>query len=411
MKYTSLSIQTQREFPNNARTQGWGWLVRAGYINRENQLLSLGEQAIAKLKSLAEKSGKGMFPALDVPAITGIYGHVFFLTDAGKTEIFTCNMHYCDYADLTETAGAQHFQIQVDKPLPIEKVATPDCNTIESLAKFLKVDKTQTAKAVMLIRVSDGQFVFVVVRGDTQLNLHKLQKKIGEVRPATAEEIVAAGAVPGYASPIGIKNALIIVDEVIPTMVNLAAGANEAGYHLLNTNYKRDYSADMVFDIVQAEDGDICIQCEDDCIYSHQAEILMDEKERFDFLNILSALAETHHDDKGLTLPHSASAFDVYLMHVPGKTMDTKAKAEEIYNVFQSAGISVLFDDRDERAGVKFNDADLIGCPVRVTVGEKGLKDGMVELKKRTSGAGKILLEQLLAVKRISTILEEILYE
>ena len=101
------------------------------------------------------------------------------------------------------------------------------------------------------------------------------------------------------------------------------------------------------------------------------------------FENLMLALAETHYDDKGLTLPITASAFDVYLMHVPGKTMDTKAKAEEIYNAFQNAGISVLFDDRDERAGVKFNDADLIGCPVRVTVGEKGLQNGMVELKQR----------------------------
>ena len=95
------------------------------------------------------------------------------------------------------------------------------------------------------------------------------------------------------------------------------------------------------------------------------------------------ALAETHHDGKGLTLPTSASPFDVYLMHVPGKTMDTKAKAEEIYNALQNSGIAVLFDDRDERAGVKFNDADLIGCPIRVTMGEKGLKEGMVELKSR----------------------------
>ena len=101
--------------------------------------------------------------------------------------------------------------------------------------------------------------------------------------------------------------------------------------------------------------------------------------------NILLALTETHHDDKGLTLPHPAAPFDVYLMQVPGKELDTRAKAEELYRELQSVGISVLFDDRDERAGVKFNDADLIGCPVRVTVGEKGLKEGMVELKRRTS--------------------------
>ena len=114
------------------------------------------------------------------------------------------------------------------------------------------------------------------------------------------------------------------------------------------------------------------------------------------------ALAETHHDAKGLTLPHPAAPFDVYLMHVPGKEMDTRAKAEELYNTLQSAGTSVLFDDREERAGVKFNDADLIGCPMRLTVGEKNLKEGMVELKSRKEKDNKfILLDKILEEVRI----------
>jgi prolyl-tRNA synthetase len=106
-------------------------------------------------------------------------------------------------------------------------------------------------------------------------------------------------------------------------------------------------------------------------------------RNQYHFENILLAIAETYHDIKGLTLPHPAAPFDVYLMHVPGKEMDTRAKSEEIYNNLQNAGVSVLFDDRDERAGVKFNDADLIGCPIRVTAGEKALREGMVELKPR----------------------------
>ena len=127
-----------------------------------------------------------------------------------------------------------------------------------------------------------------------------------------------------------------------------------------------------------------------------------------DFENLMLALAETHHDDKGLTLPPTASAFDVYLMHVPGKTMDTKAKAEEIYNALQNAGTSVLFDDRDERAGVKFNDADLIGCPVRLTVGEKGLQNGMVELKRRTSSEnGTLSVDSLLNSENIDLLIKK----
>jgi prolyl-tRNA synthetase len=111
----------------------------------------------------------------------------------------------------------------------------------------------------------------------------------------------------------------------------------------------------------------------------------------YHFENILLALAETYHDPKGLTLPHPAAPLDVYLLHVPGKEMDTRAKAEELYASLQSTGVSVLFDDRDERAGVKFNDADLIGCPIRVTVGEKALKDGMVELKPRKEKENRLI--------------------
>lgn len=123
------------------------------------------------------------------------------------------------------------------------------------------------------------------------------------------------------------------------------------------------------------------------------------------FENILLALAETHHDDKGLTFPHPTAPFDAYLMHIAGKELDTLAKAREIYNELQDAGISVLFDDRDERAGVKFNDADLIGCPVRVTVGEKGLREGMVELKER-----KEKENQLVKIDEIVEKIKPILY-
>ena len=395
MKYKDLNIQTQREFPNNARTQGFGWLVRAGYLTRENEILPLGQQTLANFKQRAAGAPQAFLKSIGIPATQGIYGHLFFLLEAGREDIFICRE--CDYADLAETASAQNFRLQPREKLEVEKVFTPNCNTIESLAKFLKIDANQTAKALMFVRIADGKFIFIVMRGDTQLNPHKLQKHIGDIRPATVEEIASVGAVPGFASAIGIQNALVIVDELIPRSVNLAAGANEDQYHLLNTNYGRDYSADLVLELVQAQDGDICIACENESIFQEKGEILVDDKGRTDDMNILLALAETHRDDKGLTLPKSAAPFDVYLMHVPGKTINTLEKAEEIYNSLQSAGISVLFDDRDERAGVKFNDADLIGCPLRVTVGEKALQNGMVELKQRKEKENQLIpLDQLI---------------
>jgi prolyl-tRNA synthetase len=241
----------------------------------------------------------------------------------------------------------------------------------------------------MYTRTLDNQFIFVVVRGDMQMSEAKLRNLVGDVHAATADEISKAGAAAGYASPVGLKNALIVVDDLIPQSPNLAAGANETGYHLLNTNCGRDYSPEVVADLIQAKAGDACINCGSPL--STHTSLTLAARSKFHFENILLALAETHHDEKGLTFPKSAAPFDVYLMHIAGKQMDTRAKAEEIYNDLQAAGITVLFDDRDERAGVKFNDADLIGCPIRVTAGEKALQNGMVELKPRKEKENKLV--------------------
>jgi prolyl-tRNA synthetase len=192
-----------------------------------------------------------------------------------------------------------------------------------------------------------------------------------------------AGAVPGYAAPIDLKDTLIIVDDLIPDSPNLVTGANDEGYHLKNVNYGRDYSAEIVTDLVQANEGDTCVNCGEPL--SELSADLLKSKDGYDFDRILHALAETHHDDNGLSLPHPAAPFDVYLMNIPGKTMDTGAVATELSEKLDEAGISVFFDDRDTRAGVKFNDADLIGPPVRVTIGERGLQNGNVEMKPRTA--------------------------
>jgi prolyl-tRNA synthetase len=376
MKYTDLKIQTQREFPNNARTQGFGWLVRAGYLTRENELLPLGEQAIARLQKLSAKPE--FFSLLAVPTM-GNDRETYFPLSTGDVEVAHCQS--CKYTERIELAQFKKTPLPREEELPLEKVLTPDCHTIEALANFLNIPKEKTAKALMYTRVADGKFVFVVVRGDMTLSEAKLRNAVGEIKLADAESIQKSGAEAGFASPIGLKDTLIVVDDLIPQSQNLVAGANEAEHHLKNTNHGRDYTAKIIADLVLAQKGDTCANCGNPL--SIQSSIKLATRSGFDFKNILLALAETHHDDKGLTFPISAAPFDVYLMHVPGKTMNTAAKAEEIYNALQNAGVSILFDNRDERAGVKFNDADLIGCPVRVTVGEKALQNGMVELKPR----------------------------
>ncbi len=379
MKYRELNIQTQREAPNNARTEGFAFLVRAGYLTRENTPTQLGEYTLKHLRRLSNDSS--FLSDLSLPLLSNDR-ETFFPIPSGSIEIAHCPT--CEYTERLELARfAKPVRAAYELPLPLEKVLTPDCHTIEALANFLSVPKERTAKALMYTRLADNKFVFVVVRGDMQLSEAKLKQQVGEIRPATTEEIERSGAAAGYASPIGLQDTLIVVDDLIPHSPNLVAGANEAGYHLKNTNYGRDYSAEITADLVQVEAGAACINCGNPL--SVLSAIVLATRSEYFFENTLLALAEAHHDSKGLTLPHPAAPFDVYLMHVPGKELDTRARAEEIYNQLQPAGIPVLLDDRDERAGVKFNDADLIGCPVRITVGEKGLKEEMIELKERTA--------------------------
>ncbi len=376
MKYRDLQIETQRQSPNNARTEGFSLLVRAGYLTRENVPTKLGECTLRQLNHLSKDPS--FLLTLSLPTMEN-ENETFFPIQSGSTEIIHCLS--CKYTERIELARFVKAALPSEEGLPLEKVLTPECNTIEALANFLRIPKEKTAKALMYTRISDNKFIFVVVRGDMQISEEKLKQHIGDFRPATAEEIERSGAAAGYASPIGLKDALIVVDDLIPQSRNLVSGANETGFHLKNTNYWRDYSAEIVADLVQAKAGDNCFNCGNPL--SVVSAIILASGKESNFENTLLALAETHHDAKGLTLPHRAAPFDVFLMHIPGKEMDTGAKSEEIYNSLQSAGISVLFDDRDERAGVKFNDADLIGCPIRITVGEKGLKEGMVELKPR----------------------------
>ena len=390
MKYRDLYIQTQREAPNNARTEGFAFLVRAGYLTRENQPTQLGDYAIKHLQKL---SGDSPFLSQLALATLSSENEIFFPIASGPIEVAHCPV--CKYTERLELAQFQKLADASESLLPLEKVSTPDCHTIEALAASLEIPREKTAKALMFTRIADNKFIFVVVRGDMQLSEAKLKQHAGEVRPATAEEIVRAGAAPGYASPIGLKETLIVVDDLIPQSRNLVAGANEAGYHLKNTNYGRDYSAKIVEDLVQAKTGDACKNCAGPL--SILSAVLLATRSEFDLQNVLLALAEAHHDSKGLTFPQPAAPFDVYLMHIPGKELDTRSKAEELFKTLQAAEIRILFDDRDERAGVKFNDADLVGLPIRITVGEKALKEGMVEFKPRKEKENQLIaMEQLI---------------
>jgi len=367
-------------------------------------------------------------PTIAVASDTGMMGgklaHEFmYLTPIGEDTLILCDC--CSYTANRQVARLTKPPALNAEPKPLEKVATPNVNTIKGLAEFLNVTPAQTAKAVFMVATiteSDkdiDQFVFAVVRGDMEVNETKLGNavKAKELRPAREDEIRAIGAAPGYASPIGLKAGelnsvplLIVVDDAIPLSPNLVAGANEDGYHLLNTNYGRDYTAHLIADIAAADAGSGCPNCGSPVRTSRGVEVgnLFKLGTRYTdalgctFLDkdgqskpvimgsygigvgrLMACLAEHYHDENGLTWPISAAPYHVHLVLLPGG--EAESAAAKLYADLTAQGIEVLFDDRDERAGVKFKDADLIGLPLRVTVSERSLKNGGAELKRRLS--------------------------
>ncbi len=274
--------------------------------------------------------------------------------------------------------------------------------------------------------------MFAVLRGDRQLNTLKLQRALSAdaLRPATDAEIRAIGAVPGYASPIalGARSAaalatVVVVDALVMQSANLVAGANEEGMHLRNTNCPRDYAPDQVADISLAVAGDACPVCQAALRETRGVEVAHIFKlgTRYSamlgatFLDaagqqqpivmgsygigvgrLLACIAEAHNDAHGLVWPRAVAPFAVHLVVLSSKDGATQAAAERVYATLRAADIEVLFDDREESPGVKFADADLIGCPVRLTVSSKSLGQGGIELKHRNRAEKAIVAEDAL---------------
>lgn len=350
----------------------------------------------------------------DVGMMGGRTAHEYiYVTPIGEDTLLVCPEPGCGYTANRQVARFRAPVVDGGPPRPARKVATPGASTIKDLAALLGVTTDRTAKAVFFM--SPERLVFAVVRGDLEVNETKLAHAAGvsELRPALDAEIRAAGAVPGFASPVGIPrghpaNALVIVDESAAATTNLVAGANEEGYHLMDTCAGRDYEADKVADIAAAAEGSACPDCGQPMRAVRGVEVgnIFQLGTRFSdaagvsYLDregkprpvvmgsygigvgrLLACIAEEHRDERGLALPVSVAPFPVHLVVVPGQA--ATAAAEGIYEALGAGGTEVLYDDREERAGVKFMDADLIGAPLRITVGDKGLARGGVELKHR----------------------------
>jgi prolyl-tRNA synthetase len=366
--------------------------------------------------------------ASDTGMMGGKLAHEFmYLTPIGEDTLLISEE--TGYRANREVAVFQKTTAAAEAAAELEKVHTPNSKTIEELAKFLNVPKAKTAKAVFYTAtiLEEGKevikIIFAIVRGDMDLNETKLANaiKAKAMRPATEDEIKSVGAVAGFASPIGLRadNLVIVVDDVIPDSPNLVAGANEVDYHYKNVNLGRDYEAHIITDIAAARDGDRTLDgkgilkevrgVEVGNIFKLGTEFTvplgatyLDEKgERHPVImgsygigvgRLLACVAEEYHDDNGLCLPISVAPYHVHLVLLPGD--NTLAVAEEVYKALTDAGIEVLYDDRDERAGVKFNDADLIGIPLRLTVSSRSLQNGGLEFKRRDSKDSTVIARE-----------------
>lgn len=334
----------------------------------------------------------------------------------GDVEFVACSV--CDWAHDRATARTPKKRPPAEPADGLQEVATPGCRTIADLSALLGVPPARTAKALFMMAgtaTTSDRFVLAVVRGDTDLSEAKLGRLLAAdtLRPATEAEILEVGAEPGFGSPIGLRGVEVVVDDLVAASPNLVGGANRAGYHLLNTNCGRDYCPTHVADIVLAQAGDDCPACGSAiemaqgvdlaranslgqrCARAVGAAYLDAAGEpcpvvvgsyRFYVDRFIAAVCETHHDELGLVWPCTLAPYDVLLVTAGKRSPAVDAAADSLYAGLAGAGARVLYDDRDERAGVKFHDADLVGVPLRVVVGERGLTARVVEVKHRRTG-------------------------
>lgn len=336
------------------------------------------------------------------------------LSESGEDTIVYSNAS--DYAANLEMAESAVLEISNDQPqLEREIVETPNVRTIEEVGEFLSKTSAEILKSVLFI-VDDEQPVFVVVRGDHTVNEVKVKGQVGasSLRPATDEEIIEQfGATPGFAGPIDLpENVQIIVDYHVKNSVNTVIGANKEGYHFININPDRDFDQFDYADLRTVEEGDPAPTDEGQLVFERGIEIghifklgtFYSEKMNATVLDntgrpqpiimgsygigisrLLSAIIEQNYDDKGIVWPSNIAPFDVHIVPIKLTDADQSALTEEIKQLLEEAGLSVLIDDRNERAGVKFTDAELFGIPVQITVG-RDAADGIVELTSRRDG-------------------------
>jgi len=345
----------------------------------------------------------------DSGAIGGKDSHEFMvIAETGEDEIIYCSN--CDYAANAEKATSEKSAIPTENQLPMEIMSTPGVKSIDEVTGFLGVPRNKTLKAV--IYSADNELVFVTIRGDFDINEVKLKNhlKCSDLRLANDDEIHDAGLTAGSASAVGLNEVKKIADDSIKLGQNFIAGANKSDYHLKNVNYPRDFQADCITDIAMSSAGYRCIECGHNLVSTRGVEVghifklgtIFSERQGALFLDsngtqkpivmgcygigigrLLAAAIEQNHDEKGIIWPVPIAPYHIYLCALGTEDPQISSTAEEVYTTLCEKGLEVLFDDRVESAGVKFNDADLLGFPIRIVISKRTLKSNSIEFKQR----------------------------
>ena len=435
-----LLYQIQTKFRDEPRPRG-GLLRVREFIMKDLYSFDIAEAGLDENYKKMTQAYKDIYARLDLPvlmveadsgAIGGKESHEFMvITDSGEDEIIYCSS--CGYTANTEKAQFAKTGINDGDMLPLEEISTPGTKTIEEVASFIGVPANQTLKAVFYS--ADGEFIFVVIRGDLEVNETKLRNalKCSELRLATESEVNEAGIVAGFASPAGVKDIRVIADDSLTQSSNFIVGANKEGYHFRNANYPRDFQVDLITDIALAYAGYNCPKCGNKLSSAHGIEVghifklgtFLSEKLGAISLNsegilqpiimgcygiglgrLLAAIIEQSHDDKGIIWPLSAAPYQAHLCSLCMDNSAIASASEDVYQKLEEEGIEILYDDRNESPGVKFNDADLLGIPLRLTLSPRTLKKQSIEIKWRAEKEF-----QLLPLDNISSTVKALLRE
>ncbi|MCX6004194.1 MAG: proline--tRNA ligase [Chloroflexi bacterium] len=425
-----MPYQIQNKFRDEPRPRG-GLLRVREFFMKDLYSFDIDEAGLNESYARMVQAYKNVYtrcglPAVMVEADSGAIGgkasHEFMLlTESGEDEIIYCSK--CEYAANTEKATSIKSGAATTEPLPVAEVSTPGITAIDALAVFLGVRPDQTLKAVFY--TADGEIVFVMIRGDLEVNETKLKNllKCTDLHMGTEAEVKGAGLVAGYASPMSIKGIKVVADDSIKLGSNFVAGANKPDTHLRNVNYPRDFQVDILADIAITRAGDTCPRCNHKLLSRKGIEVghvfklgtFLSERFGAYFLDkdgvtkpivmgtygiglgrLLAAAIEQNHDEKGIIWPLPIAPYHVYLCPLKMEDKHVSKTAEKIYTDLTEAGIEVFFDDRDESPGVKFNDADLIGIPLRIVVSQRTLQNNSVEIKwRKEKQAGTLPLDGL----------------